>query len=119
MATLENLIVNRLNDVQQALLIGQYQVAFNALNLLWSLIPDDDVRDLIEEKKKEYQEAWARTSAELTSLFNQKEYDSVTRKARMDVEESQYMIDMINGMAEYTTSLLIKNNIVAREPSVP
>ena len=117
--TLENLVLLRLNDVHNALLTENYPLALNALKIVWSLIPDKEIKKKIEEAQQQYQKAWQDRVSELKKLFNEREYDRTTQNMRMQQEEYQYMVDMVSGMANFTTQILIENNLIAREPSAP
>jgi len=117
--TLEGLILTRLNDVHNAMLTNNYPLALNALQIIWTLIPDEDLRKQIEEKTKSYQEEWKERSESLMRLFNEREYDEQTRRMRLQQEGEEHTLRMITEMAEFTTRLLIDNNLISREPSVP
>jgi len=117
--TLESLILTRLNDVHNAMLSGNYGLAFNALNIVWTLIPDEGVRNKINKKTKEYQEEWKLKSEALMKMFNEREYDEQSRRMRLEKESGEHTVKMITEMVEFTTRLLIDNNLISREPSVP
>jgi len=122
--TLENLILYRLNDVHNILLSDlpapyKHIKALNALNILWSLIPDEEVRKKIEERLQQHQNAWQKREKELRKLFDEREYDSTTASLRLDRESNEHTISMVEDMVEFTTRLIIENNFIAREPSAP
>jgi len=122
--TLESLILYRLNDVHNALLSDlpppyKHERALNALNILWSLIPSEEIRQQIEERLKEYQQEWQERHAQLMQLFEEREYDSTMRQMRLEQESAEHTVRMVEDMVEFTTRLLIENNLIAREPSVP
>jgi len=117
--TLENLILTRLNDVHNAMLTGNYNLALNALNIVWTLIPDEDIRTQINDKMKTYQEEWKEKSERLMRMFNEKEYDEQSRNLRLSRDAEEHTLNMISEMVDFTTRLLIENNLIAREPSAP
>jgi len=122
--TLEMLILYRLNDVHNALLSDipppyKHTRALNALTILWSLIPSEEIRNQITEKLTEYQQAWKERQEELKKLFNEREYDSTTIEMRLTQESNEHTIRMVEDMVEFTTRILIENNLIPREPAAP
>ena len=116
--TLESLILLRLNEVHSALLQSNYDYALNALRLVWSLIPDENMRKMINDRLTEHQKRWKQLESEIRKEVNKKELDNATASWKLNNARIQYQIEMTNDMTEFTTRLLIENNMIAREPSV-